>query len=234
MNNEIIDIYYDLVYKKRCEELKAVGLSNEELNNYENFKDLYTEEEFKKTMNIKQNRKNKRYRTKNKFKELFKLKEKVKNGKVVFISIQPNDTLLNQEERTYTKKINEWLKEHFLYSILNKDYGDLTGREHYHALAITTEEIEQLFHEDGTPKRSNSGYLMYELIRKDFSKISKSKELQFEPTLNLVDLEKDSLGKTVNYLLKLNNHSNKSTTKSRVRIIKSPLMKTMFELRKEK
>ena len=61
MNNEIIDIYYDLVYKKRCEELKAVGLSNEELNNYENFKDLYTEEEFKKTMNIKQNRKNKRY-----------------------------------------------------------------------------------------------------------------------------------------------------------------------------
>ena len=43
----------------------------------------------------------------------------------------------------------------------------------------------------------------------------------FEPTLCLIDLNKNDIQKTVNYLLKLNNHSSKLTTKNRVRIIKN-------------
>ena len=43
----------------------------------------------------------------------------------------------------------------------------------------------------------------------------------FEPTLCLIDLEKADIQKTTNYLLKLNNHSNKKGTKSRIRVIKS-------------
>jgi hypothetical protein len=43
----------------------------------------------------------------------------------------------------------------------------------------------------------------------------------FEPTLCLVDLNINDIEKTIQYLLKLNNHSNKLSTKNRVRIIKS-------------
>jgi predicted type IV restriction endonuclease len=43
----------------------------------------------------------------------------------------------------------------------------------------------------------------------------------FEPTLCIIDLNKNDIQKTVNYLLKLNNHSNKITTKNRIRIVKN-------------
>lgn len=227
MNIEAIE----LLYKSRCNNLLELEYSYEDLNNYENFKDIINENDFNKIIKIKHNRQQKRCRTKKHFKELYSLKEQMKDSKIVFISIEPNDEVLTKKEDTYIRQIENWLKRHFPYSILNKDFGEKTGREHYHALAITSEELEQQFHEDGRPKKSNSGYDMYELKRKDFSKYMKVKTLQFEPTINLVDFCKNDVKKTINYLLKLNNHSNKITTRSRVRIIKSPLMKTVFELR---
>lgn len=207
------------LYKTICKTLTDNGLALEELNNYDNFKDAFTKEEFTQIIREKQNRKNKRYRTKQKFNEILQLKAMIPNSKIVFITINPNNELLNQEERTRIKKIEIWLKKHFWYSILNKDFGNKTEREHYHALAITTEEIEQLFHENGKPKLSKKGQLLYELQNKDFKNLVKMKNEQFEPTLCVVDFKINDIDKTINYLLKLNNHSNKLSTKNRVRII---------------
>lgn len=228
------EIDYMEVYKMKCKELKNKGLANKELNNYDNFKDLLSEEVFKEVIKTKHNRQQKRSRTKNKFKELYILRDSLKKkGNVVFITIDPSDEMLNKKENTYIRKIHLWLKKHFIYSILNKEYGETTGREHYHALALTTEPIEQLFHEDGKPKKSDSGYDMYELVNKDFKEIVKAKKRQFEPTLNVIDLNKDDFGKTTNYFLKLNNHSNKKAAKGRIRVIKGPLMR-LIELRYDK
>ena len=57
------------LYKKRCRELLKLGYSYSDLNCYDNFKDLVSEEVFKVIIRDKQNRANKRYRTKEKFKE---------------------------------------------------------------------------------------------------------------------------------------------------------------------
>lgn len=227
-----IAISYDLIYKDKCKYLKNIGLTNKELDNYENFKEEFTEEDFKIIMNEKHRRSNKRYRTRDKFKMILALNKSIDyKGTIVFITIDPNDELLNQEY--FIRKINQWLKQHFLISIVNKDYGDETHREHYHALALTTQPIEQLFHEDGKPKKSKTGMDLYELKKKDFQKITKCKDRQFEPTLCKVNLIENDINKTVNYLLKLNNHSNKETTKKeRVRVLKSPLMR-LVELRVE-
>lgn len=206
-------------YKLICKTLTENGLALEELNNYDNFKDTFTQEEFTQIIREKQNRKNKRNRTKQKFREILQLQQMIPNSKIVFISIMPNDELLNQKEETRVKKIEIWLKKHFWYSIVNKDFGSKTEREHYHAIALTTEELEQLFHEDGRPKLSNKGLPIYELVNKDFKTLVKMKKEQFEPTLCLVDISVNDINKTINYLLKLNNHSNKLSTRNRLRII---------------
>jgi len=183
-------------------------------------------------MRDKQNRSNKRYRTKEKFKELYNLKMNLeKETTVVFGTITLNNEILNQKENTYIKKIHKWLKQHFLVAILNKDYGSKTNREHYHFLGITAEEVEKKLNDNGKPKKSSKGYIIYELKKKDFKEIAKTKEEQFEPTLCIVDFDKNDIDKTTKYLLKLNNHSNKFMTKSRVRVIKSPLMRLIKSYR---
>ena len=109
---------------------------------------------------------------------------------------------------------------------MNKDFGAKNEREHYHFIAITLEPLEELKTCENKAKKSKKGYTLYELKRKNYS-------LGFEPTLCKIDLKKNDFDKTINYLLKLNNHSTKITTKSRVRIVKSPLM-SLYELRYER
>ncbi len=197
------------LYKFRCSVLVKNGLALEELNNYENFKDLFSAEEFKKILNEKQKRKNKRYRTKNKFYELIRIAMCIKQDKkIVFGTITLDDYNLNQKEDTYIRKINAWLKKHFVYAILNKDFGSKTEREHYHFVGLTLEEVED------KKKKSKKGFEIYELKNKDYS-------MGHEPTLCLVNFEISEIQKIVDYLLKLNNHSNKITTRNRVRILKN-------------
>ena len=74
---------------------------------------------------------------------------------------------------------------------------------------------------------------MYEFVNKDFNEICKSKERQFEPTLCEVNLIENDLSKTVNYLLKLNNHSNKITTRNRIRVLKNNAYKMLETLMKK-
>lgn len=198
-----------VIYQSHCKKLKSDGLANEELNDYNNFRDLFSKYEFEQILKEKKKRANKRCRTSQKFIEIFKLRQ-VLNSKcyIVFGTITLNDKNLNKKEDTYIRKIHKWLKDHFLYSILNKDYGSKTEREHYHFIGLTTEEIEY------TGKKSKKGYKIYELVNKNYT-------MGFEPTLCIIDLDKNDKKQTINYLLKLNNHSNKITTKNRVRIIKS-------------
>lgn len=197
-------------YQSRCKYLIENGCPLIELNEYRNFKDMFSLYEFKKIMNEKQNRKNKRYRTKKKYKELYQIKDIIgNNAKIVFGTLTLDDEHLNKKEDTYIRKINKWLKDHFIYCILNKDYGKKNEREHYHFIGLTTEELIDI------NVKSKTGRTLLKLTKQNY-------ELGFEPTLEIIDEEID---KTVNYLLKLNNHSNKVGTKSRVRIVKSPKAK---------
>lgn len=198
------------LYQFYCKSLIKNGLALEELNNYTNFEKVFDENTFKKIINEKQNRKNKRYRTKNKFLEIYRVAEVVNNENkvIVFGTITLSDKYLKQKENTYIRKIHKWLKKHFIYAILNKDFGAKTEREHYHFIALTIEELES------KKNKSKKGYEIFELKNKDYT-------MGFEPTLCIVDLGKNDINKTINYLLKLNNHSNKLGTKSRVRVIKN-------------
>lgn len=202
------------VYQLQCKSLKRDGLSNLELNNYSNFKDIFSKYEFELVMKEKQNRKNKRYRTKKRFMEVLVLNNALseKNSKMVFGTITINDKYLEKTEQTRIKIIEKWLKSHFLIAILNKDFGSKTEREHYHFVGVTTENIES------TGKKSKKGYEIFELEKKDY-------KIGFEPDLCIIDLNKNDTKKTINYLLKLNNHSSKMTTRNRVRIIKSDAYK---------
>ena len=205
-------------YRERCKILKACGLANEELNSFDNFRDIMTEEDFKEIIKTKKNRSQKRCRTKKKYKELYQLSKCLKEPKIVFGTITLDNKHLSLKEDTYIRKINQWLKSHFWYSILNKDFGSKTEREHYHFIGLTTEPIEN------KAKKSHKGYEMYELVQKDY-------ELGFEPTLLKIDLKRDDLTKTINYLLKLNNHSSK--IKTRLRIIQKKEVNILFEKIKE-
>ena len=203
------------MYMKRCKELLEKRYNYEDLKNYEFFKDLFSKAEFGELLRIKANRRNKRNRTKNKFKEILILKQQIENSTLVFGTITLNDKNLSMKENTYIRKIHSWLKSHFLIAILNKDFGDKTGREHYHFLGLTIEEVECMNH------KSKKGYLIYELKDKTYT-------MGHEPDLLIVDLQKDDLDKTTNYLLKLNNHTHKDSTKSRVRVIKQPLFEYLY------
>lgn len=208
----------DVIYKQRCKQLYNYGLCNDEMNQYSNFQDAMSEVEFEDVIKRKNNRRNKRYRTREKYKELYQISYNFKNANIVFGTITLNDYYLGLEESTYIRYINNWLKKHFLYVILNKDFGKETEREHYHFIGLTTERIEK------KGKKSRKGYEMFELIEKDY-------KLGFEPTLLKIDLKKNDLNKTTNYLLKLNNHSNKVTTRDRIRVLKSPILKILTKVK---
>lgn len=198
------------LYQFYCKCLLDNGLCYEELNNYDNFKELFSKIEFQNILKEKQNRKQKRNRTRQKFFELYRIASLIDNEKkaIVFGTITLADKYLNQKEDTYIRKINKWLKEHFIIAILNKDFGKKNEREHYHFIGLTIEDIES------KKNKSKKGYEIYELKNKNYT-------MGFEPTLCLIDLNKNDIKKTVNYLLKLNNHSNKISTRNRLRVIKS-------------
>lgn len=207
------------VYQFLCKNLIDNGLTYDELENYANFEDVFSKHEFECIIREKRNRRNKRYRTKSKFIELYRIASLIENQnkKIVFGTITLDNKNLNQKEDTYIRKINKWLKNHFIYSILNKDFGNKTEREHYHFIGLTIEDIET------KNSKSKKGYEIFELKNKDYG-------MGFEPTLCIIDLNKNDIQKTVNYLLKLNNHSNKITTKNRIRIVKNDQYKYLAML----
>lgn len=201
---------YYLVYRDRCKSLIKLEDYNL-LNDFAYFKDIIPDQDFKDIIREKQNRKNRRYRTDRKIFDMLRLTNYYSMlnipSKVVFGTLTLNDKILSQKEDTYMRKISKWLKKHFKYVILNKDYGKNNEREHYHFIGLTIEELVKI------ENKSKKGYSMYKLKNQDY-------ELGFEPVLEIFNFEDKK--KVRNYLLKLNNHSNKDTTKSsRTRVFKT-------------
>lgn len=114
------------------------GLYYSTINNY-TYDDLIKEEKafikkygyttFKVANNINQAKYQRTIRLKN------RIKEAIESGKAWFITItfSPN-TLENTNEQTRRKYVTRWLKSVSKLYIANIDYGDLFGREHYHAV----------------------------------------------------------------------------------------------------
>lgn len=205
--------YYP-IYKNRVELLLKLG-DYKILNEYEYFKDIIPKEEFKRIILDKQKRKNKRYRVDRKLLTMCRLINMfaIENiqARIVFGTLTLNDKVLSTKENTYIRKIHKYLKKHYQIAILNKDYGKTTEREHYHFIGLTIEPIIKI------DKRSKTGRQLYQLKKQDY-------ELGFEPDIEIVNLEEKK--QTRNYLLKLNNHSTKDTTKSsRFRVIYNPICK---------
>ena len=195
------------LYKLRCKELTKNELINyNELNNYDNFKDLMSEEEFKQVISEKIKRSKKRNRTHKKILDMIKFLQMNDNFKMVFGTLTLNNKELENKERTRVKKIDSYLRQHYEVVIINKDYGDKTEREHYHFIGITKEDIMYI------ERKSKKGFPLFTLTRQNYT-------LGHEPDIEYIDTQ--NIDKIRNYLLKLNNHSNKITTKNRIRVLKN-------------
>lgn len=178
------------------------------LNDYECFKDVLTENEFKRVLKYKRNRASRRYRANNKINKMLFMKEPI----IIFGTCTFNDSQFFKKngkpisEERRTRKINSWIKEHFRYAVVNIDYGTKNEREHHHFVGVLKEN-EKL---ENKKSRSKKGHTMYELENKTYT-------LGFEPTLEIVKYDPTDfkMKRLSNYLLKITNHENKATTKSR-------------------
>lgn len=196
------------IYQKRFRELiKETHTDFLWPYKYNNFKDLFTEEEFKTAIRVKCRKRNRRRRCFKKLEPIIRQYEESFFDKgeycvLVFGTCTFDNEHMKWKEESRTKKVNKWLKKHFPYgSLANIDYGGKNGREHHHFIGITYELVEP------TNKRGKSGFPIYELKNKDY-------ELGFEPDLEIIN-DLDNEKKLSNYLVKLNYHSNKKTTKNR-------------------
>lgn len=200
---------HDYLYRVRCNELMNAKKPNESIydiyNYYENyifFKDIFdTETSFNAFIKDKRNRKNRRYRTHKKMLSIINLSNKYTDtNKLVFGTLTFNEKEMKNEERTRTKKIDKYIKEHCLIALVNIDYGKTTEREHHHFIGILKPNEELI-----KTKRSHKGIPQYKLLG--------DKEILGWNTYEIIDL-KDTK-RLVNYLLKIENHSNKKTTRNR-------------------
>ena len=178
------------------------------LQKYEYFKDIMSESDFKEVLRLKRNRSNRRRRANKKIAKI----RFYERPTIIFGTCTFNDMQFYKKngkeikERTRTTKVNNWIMSHFEYAVVNIDYGKKNEREHHHFVGVLkkSEELEKV------KTKSKTGYKMYELKNKDY-------KLGFEPTLELVEYDPQdyNMKKLSNYLLKINNHENKSTTKNR-------------------
>ena len=64
-----------------------------------------------------------------------RIREAVESGKAWFITITfAPETLNNTNEQTRRRYVSRWLKSLTPFYVANIDYGELKGREHYHAI----------------------------------------------------------------------------------------------------
>lgn len=212
----------EILYKNRCRELSEL-LEKRPIksvtdfaifNNYNFFKDLMGEEVFKEILKSKERRKKKRKRCNDKLQQILCYQEDLNymgiKTRLVFGTCTFNDKELQYKERTRAKKIDKWLKKHFVISLVNIDYGKKNEREHYHFLGLTTEKLVKAMTKDGKQAKSKTGRLQHNLKKQDYT-------LGFEPNLEVVKHNTDDyyLKKVSNYLVKINNHYTKETTRNR-------------------
>ena len=115
-------------YDERAKELKS-GFVNHghtdyqyyiELKNYNNFKNVISEDDFNKVVKQKRNRKDRRRRANKKLRPLLDSNNLVLFGTCTFDNSQfkkKNGEAI--KERTRTKKVNEWIQRHFIPRLVN-------------------------------------------------------------------------------------------------------------------
>lgn len=202
------------IYRDRVSSLKGLGQINDLendfaiFNSYFYFNDLMSYNDFKKCKNLMSNRSKKRKRC---FDNYFKLEivSKLTKAKMVFGTITVNDDFLKLDYENQKKNLQYYLKKHFFYVIKNSDYGLKNDRLHYHFIGLTFDDFVSC------GKKSKKGREMYN-IKNDKWKWGFIPNYEVIP-YNMIDKKRLS-----NYLVKLNNHSNKlSVKKTRLSILKN-------------
>lgn len=108
-----------------------------------------------------------------------------KKYKMIFGTLDFNDkTLQNTSKETRRRYVSRFLNKNAYHYIANIDYGELKGREHYHFIAM----VENKILIDDWLQYGGGKFLYIKFTKKDIKA-------------------------TKNYLLKLNNHSYKESTK---------------------
>lgn len=206
---------YDL-YKTRTKEIFKNQKSILEITKtwkYENYKDILSLEDFKKAIRLKERRQGKRRRCYKKLIPILNYFEEFKDlgikCNLVFGTCTFDSNSMKWKEETRTKKINKWIKEHFVIALANIDYGEKSEREHHHFIGLTFEDLKD------TGKKGKKGYKLFNLATQN------NYNLGFAPDLERILLIEDER-KLSNYLVKIQNHSNKtSAINRRIRLLKN-------------
>ena len=174
---------YD-IFLNRKRELYIKGYDTDNKTNYLS---LFDEETIITCFKIYQaNKKRKQYGLEELSKWTFAINKSnhYKEYKIIFGTLTFSDKVLEKTtSQTRRRYVARFLTKHCENYMANVDYGKENGREHYHFIALIGNNIEK--------GAWNYGYDSYTKIKID------SKELK----------------KVKNYLLKLNNHSYKASTK---------------------
>ena len=174
---------YD-IFLNRKRELYIQGYDTDNKTNYLS---LFDEETIITCFKIYQaNKKRKQYGLEELSKWTFAINKSnhYKEYKIIFGTLTFSDKVLEKTtSQTRRRYVARFLTKHCENYMANVDYGKENGREHYHFIALIGNNIEK--------GAWNYGYDSYTKIKID------SKELK----------------KVKNYLLKLNNHSYKASTK---------------------
>lgn len=188
------------------------------LQNYEYFKDIMCESDFKGVIRDKRNRSKRRSRA-NKKVSAMRLLDR---PRLVFGTCTFDDEHYYKKngqrvkEETLTKKVNKYLKEHYQYSVVNIDYGEKNEREHHHFIAALKEDYGELVPcinpKTGKQAKSKKGRLLWNL-----DKEHQDYDLGFECQLEKIEYDPEdyNMKKVSNYLLKIKNHINKKSTHNR-------------------
>lgn len=205
------------IYKAKCKEIIEnlncqTIIDWSKTTDYKNFKDVLSKEDYAKALRIKNRKSGKRRRCFKKLEIILDMYENLYFNQgiycnLVFGTCTFDNKSMTWKEETRTKKINKWIKQHFVIALANIDYGEKTEREHHHFIGLTFEEIEP------TGKKSKTGFDLFELKEKNYN-------LGFEPNLEKIE-EIENERKISNYLVKINYHSNKkSALNRRIRVLK--------------
>lgn len=184
-NTLIANGVYDAFLKERTM-LFTNGCDPNDKNNYN--KDIFDSESLTLCFRMfEANRKRKRYGLEELIKWCFAIDKglKYQDYKIVFGTLTFNDTTLARtSKQTRRKYVSRFLSEHTDCYIANIDFGEENEREHYHFVALCEVEIKK-----------NSWRYGFDSYRE-------------------VAKTKDGIQKAKAYLLKLNNHSYKSSTRN--------------------
>lgn len=205
---------YDSRVKKLKENIKEQKNFYEAIRNYSYFSDILEFDDFKAILRTKNNRKAKRLRTFKKVQNILYAPEFTgANSNGLFgTATFDNKTLYKKNGKqlkieTLNKKINEYIKKNFKLAIVNVDFGEQNERIHYHWIGIAKDNIELI----STNRKSKKYNELYNIKNDEY-------DFGFLPVYAKVDF--DETRTISNYLIKINNHSNKTTTKNyRIKVI---------------